>query len=717
MRAVWPPPPSASYVDQQEIACRTHKLGSAGRVPLTLVGAPARGLPDGDTRCMRAVPDRRSAKTMGGLLRIRGGRGIDESGNGDSREGGKKGAAEKIGEMDPQVLEARWEEERAEALEEMGENDASRDLARVKMLEEMVLEFHRESGQTKTGELPTGRWLTYFAVYMTAKHPNIPVNDFNSSHLREFQHSMYPFLPPDPDLEAALPEHLGGIDKVADATDAEIANVAERLATSVQRDAMTLSAEAHNSTEWALASSEDGGVGMPRRRLLASAREPASLLGAIDAARNGTRIMLQPGTYCRAADGEPWAVPTLEGLAISGSSGADGASRVWGTWGFDEGSSGALHSLELAADTPPDDENSANATLAGSLLDVAGQWSISRCAIRASVLAAVSVLPGGEAVLDGCSVGGIGDLAGTAFTEMRSAALAQDLLLEQKIMEGLAAGEEAKVWFEKARDDPAMLERANDPDLHPLTLVREHETLTDKAESLLEEVQKAYEARMQKQRGLGTQEDMEAEALRGERGRDCFWADRVSRCRNSVEVYPAGRAVISNSTLSLAEVYTGAAIWVAAGGRAEASQCTLTTSGVAVGLSGDARVELFKCLVSDMELGAFSAAADAGKALLSVRSSRLGFPTSGNLWEGPARPGKLDFEDNTEVREEEFMATPADIDEDFRQWQEMHREMEETSRATLEAKLQEIDLTGEIPAPNAEPGRNILFASDDHISL
>lgn len=153
MRAVWPPPPSASYVDQQEIACRTHKLGSAGRVPLTLVGAPARGLPDGDTRCMRAVPDRRSAKTMGGLLRIRGGRGIDESGNGDSREGGKKGAAEKIGEMDPQVLEARWEEERAEALEEMGENDASRDLARVKMLEEMVLEFHRESGQTKTGEV------------------------------------------------------------------------------------------------------------------------------------------------------------------------------------------------------------------------------------------------------------------------------------------------------------------------------------------------------------------------------------------------------------------------------------------------------------------------------------------------------------------------------------------------------------------------------------
>jgi hypothetical protein len=153
MRALWPLLPPAPYVDQQGIDCKTKELGSADRVPRTLEGAPARGFPARDVHCLRAVSVHRATKAMGGLLRIRGGREMDASGDGEAGEGGQKGAAEKNGTMDPKVLEANFEEERAEALEAMGDDDASRDAARVNILEEMVVEFHQESGQTKAGEV------------------------------------------------------------------------------------------------------------------------------------------------------------------------------------------------------------------------------------------------------------------------------------------------------------------------------------------------------------------------------------------------------------------------------------------------------------------------------------------------------------------------------------------------------------------------------------
>ena len=152
MRALWPLLAPPSYVDQQGIECRTQELGSADRVPRTLEGA-LRGVPARDVRCLRAVSVARGTQAMGGLLRIRGGREMDASGDGEAGEGGQKGAVEQNGAMDPQVLETDFEEERAEALEAMGDDDASRDAARVLLLEEMVLEFHQESGQTKTGEV------------------------------------------------------------------------------------------------------------------------------------------------------------------------------------------------------------------------------------------------------------------------------------------------------------------------------------------------------------------------------------------------------------------------------------------------------------------------------------------------------------------------------------------------------------------------------------
>jgi hypothetical protein len=69
---------------------------------------------------------------------------------------------------------------------------------------------------------------------------------------------------------------------------------------------------------------------------------------------------------------------------------------------------------------------------------------------------------------------------------------------------------------------------------------------------------------------------------------------------------------------------------------------------------------------------------------------------------------------NKEVQASDTLALPTDLEDDWDAWKEKMRTAEDENKRRLEEKLQEIDVSVQIQPPSAAPGRQILFASDEH---
>ena len=81
-----------------------------------------------------------------------------------------------------------------------------------------------------------------------------------------------------------------------------------------------------------------------------------------------------------------------------------------------------------------------------------------------------------------------------------------------------------------------MIARCMDPEVEPATLLRDQEALLDRASAAITDVQCAYEAKGLHLDPGDPEEAVVAATERGEREHDSVWADRVSRCRNCIEV-------------------------------------------------------------------------------------------------------------------------------------------------------------------------------------
>ena len=471
--------------------------------------------------------------------------------------------------LDQEKLEGYWNKTCADTLAQLGDTPEKIVAMRESMLVELAERFHDEGIDWEAfRQRSKERWTTFFSAYMMLVHPDVSILAFNSTHQSEFTQAMYPFFPRDNELKEAFVDYIGTAGSVTEPDVKTLEMFSAIFAASLQRDTVLLSAADHNATQRPSGTTLSEEEVSLQRGMVARLRVPRDLQSAFDVARNGTCIELRPGCFCREIDREPWTVPSALALKILGGAAGPGecAPRVWGTWMLVPTSNGRVEGLELSVDTPDADERGTNASLAGALLDIAGDWTFARCAVqprhlpcrlchchyaqncvcppicdvsrphfaqcgldllspqaRASVMAAVSVWPGGKAVVEQCSIGGIGELAGTDFAVRRAKALHEEAVLERRLLEGLAASAEFDSWFERARDDPAMIARCMDPEVEPATLLRDQEALLDRASAAITDVQCAYEAKGLHLDPGDPEEAVVAATERGEREHDSVW--------------------------------------------------------------------------------------------------------------------------------------------------------------------------------------------------